>query len=174
MALLSNRRWYWFCHMISSWSDDGSEIEPKYYRFSTCLFLVPTWISSHKMTIFGLCFILYFFKLSSGCGFWSNLQNSDSKLHKLAVNYQRCLQRQQKAELDLNYLLKCKNFQVYHKFVKWKNIKKMKTRTQNWYHRLLLNNAINATTTWGILKIYYNLIVFKFSAILSGLHQKYK
>ena len=37
--------------------------------FSTCLFLVPTWISSHKMTIFGLCFILYFFKLSSGCGF---------------------------------------------------------------------------------------------------------
>ena len=27
--------------------------------FSTCQFLVPTWISSHKMTIFGLCFILY-------------------------------------------------------------------------------------------------------------------
>ena len=52
------------CHLViwySSWNKK---------QFPTCLFLVPTWISSHKMTCLGLCFILYFFKLSSGCGFY--------------------------------------------------------------------------------------------------------
>ena len=30
-----------------------------------------------KMLIFGLCFILYFLKLSAGIGFWSKLRRTD-------------------------------------------------------------------------------------------------
>ena len=39
----------------------------------TCLRLVLTCISSFKILIFGLCFILYFLKLSAGYGFWKFL-----------------------------------------------------------------------------------------------------
>ena len=81
-------------------------------------------------------------KLSAGYGFWSNLRNTDAKLHKFAVSYQRCLRRKQKAELDVNYFNKCKEYQVYPKFVKWKNIAKMKKKAQGQCHRLLLNDAI--------------------------------
>ena len=127
-----------FCKL--SWFDNGFAIKSKYYR--TCLCLVLTCISSLKMSIFGLCFILYFLKLSAGYGFWSKLRNTDPNLHKLAIGYQSCLRRKQKAELDLSYLYKCKELNVYPKFVKWKNIARMKKKAQDRYHRLLLNDTI--------------------------------
>ena len=55
-----------FCKLC--WFDNGFAINSKYYR--TCLHLVLTCISSFKMLIFGLCFILYFLKLLAGYGFY--------------------------------------------------------------------------------------------------------
>ena len=69
-----------FCKL--SWFDNGFAIKSKYYR--TCLRLVLTCISSFKMLIFGLCFILYFLKLSAGYGF------SFYKIEDLTYDQESC------------------------------------------------------------------------------------
>ena len=56
------------CH-LETWYSCSNKKQTT-FLFPTCLFLVLTWRSSHKMTVFRLRFILYFFKLSSGCGTW--------------------------------------------------------------------------------------------------------
>jgi hypothetical protein len=97
------------------------------------------------MSIFGICFILYFLNLSARRGYWSNLRKSDPNLHKQAVTYQRCIRRKQKAELDLAFLLECKKLNVYPKFIKWKNIDNLPMKSRHKYHRLLLNDLIKNT-----------------------------
>ena len=98
------------------------------------------------MTLFfGICFILYFLKLSAGCGFWSKLRRTDPELHKVAIKYQRYLRRLEKAKLDLKFLLDCKANDVYPKFVRWRNITRMKKKSQKRYLHLLLNDAIIIT-----------------------------
>ena len=96
------------------------------------------------MTLFfGICFILYYVKLSAGHGFWSNLRRTDAVTHKLAVKYQRSLRQLEKAQLDLNFLLNCKKHQVYPKFVRWKNISRLKKKkAQSRFLHLLLNDAV--------------------------------
>ena len=49
-------------------------MESKYYRVTSCLFF---FYLNHKlrMTIFGICFILYLLKLSAGHGFWLGLRS---------------------------------------------------------------------------------------------------
>ena len=78
---------------------------------------------------------------------WTNLRNSNPALHKLALKYQRSSRRLQKAELDLKFSPKCKELQVYPKFVRWKSINKKKKRTQKRYHHLLLQDAITEKKT---------------------------
>ena len=100
------------------------------------------------MLLFGVCFVLYFIKLSAGKGFWTNLRKSDPDTHKLAVQYQRSLHRLTKAELDLDFLRKCKKSDVYPKFVRWKNINQLRKKIkQRSFHKLLLNDAINERNT---------------------------
>ena len=91
-----------------------------------------------------ICFFLYFLKLSAGKGFWTNLRRSDPNTHKLAIQYQRSLRRLTKAELDLGFLRKCKESEVYPKFVQWRNINQLRRKKkQHRFHKLLLNEAIN-------------------------------
>ena len=93
--------------------------------------------------LIGVCFFLHLLKLSAGSGFWLNIQNTHPVLHKLAIRYQRCLRRLEKAQLDLNFLHDCKKNQVYPKFERWKNITHLrKKKTQGHYLLLLLNDAI--------------------------------
>ena len=96
------------------------------------------------MLFFGVCFFLYFIKLSAGNGFWTNLRHGDPTTHKLAIQYQRSLRRLTKAELDLAFLRRCKQSDVYPKFIRWRKIKQMKRKKkQQRIHKLLLNDAIN-------------------------------
>ena len=96
------------------------------------------------MLFFGVCFFLYFIELSAGKSFWTNLRNSDPTTHKLAIQYQRSLRRLTKAELDLAFLRRCKESDVYPKFIRWRNIKRMKRKTrQHRIHKLLLDDAIS-------------------------------
>ena len=44
-----------------------------------------------KMFFFGLAFLLYFFKLSAGNGFWNNLRIADRKLYKQTIKFERLL-----------------------------------------------------------------------------------
>ena len=41
------------------------------------------------MELFGLAFIMYFFKLSYGSRFWRNLRNDNNILHKQATKIER-------------------------------------------------------------------------------------
>ena len=65
------------------------------------------------MLIFGLCFVLYFLKLSAGIGFWSKFRRTDPQLHQVAIKYQRSLRRSAKAQLDLKFLYDCKEIKSF-------------------------------------------------------------
>ena len=95
------------------------------------------------MFIFGLCFILYFIKLSGTSGFWSNLRITDVNTHRAAKAYQNKLRKVKKAEHDVKFLHKCKEHGVYPKFVRWKNIKSKSQRDKNRYYSRILNEALD-------------------------------
>ena len=101
------------------------------------------------MSFFGIFFLLYFFKLSDGHGFWTNLRSTDYDLHKLCIRYQRSLRRFGKAQLERpKFLLDCKKNEVYPKFVRWNNITRMKRKkTKARYLHLLINDAIQDKKT---------------------------
>ena len=80
------------------------------------------------MFILGLCFILYFLKLSDTNGFWKNVRITDPELHLIAKSYQKVLRKFRKAEKDVKFLTDCKSSNVYPKFVRWKNIKPKSSR----------------------------------------------
>ena len=61
------------------------------------------------MLFFGAVFMIYFLKLSAGKGFWRNLRETDNALRTVAIDYQKCYLKYQKAELDLQFLYRCKN-----------------------------------------------------------------
>ena len=61
-------------------------------------------------------------KLSVRNRCWNNLRNTDNVTYKAAIQYQRCLNKTRKCQLDLEFLYKCKKNKVNPKFVRWKNI----------------------------------------------------
>ena len=69
------------------------------------------------MLIFGVCFLLYFLKLSGVNGFWSNLRNTDKDTHQAAKAYQKTLKKYMKAKHDVNFLKQWKQKKVFPKFV---------------------------------------------------------
>ena len=95
------------------------------------------------MLLFGVCFILYFLKLSSIYGFWGNLRRTDKDTHVLAKSYQKILRKWMKAKNDINFLHECKTNDIYPKFVRWKNIKNKTPKERNTYYSKNLNSAIN-------------------------------
>ena len=74
--------------------------------------------------MFGICFILYFIKVSAPKGIWYNLRTADPAAHKVAITYQRHYRKVMKAELDIKYLLRCRDAKVYPSIVKWKILRK--------------------------------------------------
>ncbi|XP_066924963.1 uncharacterized protein [Clytia hemisphaerica] len=95
------------------------------------------------MLIFGLCFFLYFLKLSGTVGFWKNLRNTDVELHQAAKYYQKILRKFRKAGHDIKFLNNCKQNNVYPKFVRWKNIKTKHPREREKYYHRLLNESLD-------------------------------
>ena len=102
------------------------------------LIVTISWLFK-MFSIFGLCFLLYYLKLLSGS---ANIRISDPDLHRLAIKYQRFLHRRDKAELDLNFLYKYKEYNVYPNFVKWKHITKQRKKTRYLLYRILLNDTL--------------------------------
>ena len=68
------------------------------------------------MNLFGLSFILYFFKLSYGSNFWNNLQNDDTDLYNTATLAELWATKLRKHELDLKFLGTTCDTGVYPKF----------------------------------------------------------
>ena len=93
------------------------------------------------MLLFGVCFILYFLKLSNISGFWGNLRRTD-KRHIIAKSYQKILRKWMKAKHDVHFLHECRSHNVYPKFVRWRNIKNKTPKERNNYCNKNLNSAI--------------------------------
>ena len=65
------------------------------------------------MHLFGLCFLLYIIKISAPKGLWYTLRTANPIAHKAAIAYQRRHQRLKKAELDLKFLLECRDKKIF-------------------------------------------------------------
>ena len=85
--------------------------------------------------------MIYFLKLSNVHGFWSNLQRTDIDTHLAAKSYQKILRKFIKAKHDVKFLNDCKKFDVYPKFVRWKNIKTKDPRERSNYYSKNLKSA---------------------------------
>ena len=96
-----------------------------------------------KMLFFGAVFMIYFLKLSAGKGFWRNLRETDNALRTVAIDYQKCYLKYQKAELDLQFLYRCKNNGIFPKFIRYKHIKDKHKRIRTKYYSRFLKEAID-------------------------------
>ena len=96
------------------------------------------------MQIFGLCFILYFLKLSDGNGFWFNFRRSDDRKFKEAVKVQRLRKKMVRCELAIQFLVRCRDAGVYPKFSRWKNANNKDPKTRDRYRRKVLLDEIRA------------------------------
>ena len=85
------------------------------------------------MLLFGVCFILYFLKLSNISGFWKKLSRADKEKNIIAKSYQRILRKWMKPKHDLHFLYEYKSHNVYPRFVRWKNIKNKTPKERNNY-----------------------------------------
>ena len=94
------------------------------------------------MSLFGLTFLLYFLKLSAGNGFRNNLRNADKKLYKETIKVERLLLNLKKYECNLSFLIKCRDANVYPKFVRFKNLQNKPYEIKNRYYRHILLDEI--------------------------------
>ena len=99
------------------------------------------------MHLFGICFLLYILKLSAPKGLWFTLRTADPAAHKVAITYQRHQQRLMKSELDLKFLLNCRDQEVYPTHVKWTILQKMKPRERIRHHKRNLGQSITEMTS---------------------------
>ena len=96
------------------------------------------------MNLFGLSFILYFFKLSYGSNFWNNLRNDDIDLYRRAALAECLAKKLRKHELDLKFLVTARGTGVYPKFTRWKNVKNNNKKYKRKFYRFVLLDEINS------------------------------
>ena len=74
--------------------------------------------------------------------FWPNLRATDQSLHADAVTLQKLYFKTKKTELDIKFLINCRDNNIIPKFVRWKNLKSKRHKLRNTYHRRILKEAI--------------------------------
>ena len=95
------------------------------------------------ISLFGLSFLLFILRLSSGTKFWHNLWNDDPFIYKKAVIVERLANKLCKQELDINFLVNYRDEYVYTKFTRWKNIKSNSVKYKSRFYRKILLDEIN-------------------------------
>ena len=95
------------------------------------------------ISLFGLSLLLFILRLSCGTKFWHNLQNDSPFICKKAVIVERLAKKLCKQELDLNFLVNCRDKYVYPKFTRWKNIKSNSVNYKSRFYRKILLDDIN-------------------------------
>ena len=94
------------------------------------------------MFLFGIAFLLYFIRISAPKGIWFNLRTADPAAHKVAITYQRHYRKVMKAELDVKFLLRCRDAKVYPVNVKWKILRKYNPKERAKYYERNLRKSI--------------------------------
>ena len=95
-----------------------------------------------QVKFFGLTFLLYWTNLSVGYGFWKSLRNTDIDLYNETVVVERLSKRLKKCETNLSFLIKCRDGDVYPKFVRWKNTRYLESKQKKKIFRRNLLNEI--------------------------------
>ena len=95
------------------------------------------------MNHFGLSFILFILKRSAGKGFWCKLRVTDNITYKKAIAVERTKEKVEKCKLDISFLNKCRDGNVYQTFIKVKNFKYIEKKHHNCYYRRLLLDEIS-------------------------------
>ena len=85
---------------------------------------------------------MYFFKISYGSRFWHKIQNDNNILYKQATKIERPAKKLKKYELDLKFLVSCRDLGVYPKFTCWKNVKHNKKSVRTKFYRSVLLDEI--------------------------------
>ena len=140
---------------------------------TTCIYttnnhLILTIVTHLTNSICGLAFVLYVLRLSGLNGFWKKLGNTDAATYKLAISYQKILQKYIKPTLDVYFLKKCKSSTTYPKFLRWKNTKNKQLNDKNrQYHAWHTNEQVtshelrvNVLTSYVYCTSYELLIIF--------------
>ena len=94
------------------------------------------------MSIFGLSFILFWLNLSCGKYFWINLRNTDTNLYKKVTTTERLAKRLKKSELDLEFLITCRDLDINPKFTRCKYVNNKPFRLKRKFYRKLLIDGI--------------------------------
>ena len=95
------------------------------------------------ISLFGLSILLFILRLSSGIEFWHNLRNNSPFIYKKAVVVERLAKKLCKQELDINFLVNCRDEYVYPKFARCKNIKSNSVKNKSPFYRKILLDEIN-------------------------------
>ncbi|XP_066931457.1 uncharacterized protein [Clytia hemisphaerica] len=93
-------------------------------------------------SLFGISFVLFYLKLSAGNGFWINLRAADENLYKIATTVERLEKKLKRYEASLNFLINCRDQNVFPKFVRWKNTKYLDQLSKRKYQRRILLDEI--------------------------------
>ena len=72
-----------------------------------------------------------------------NLRNADFNLYRKAVTVEREKKKLKRNEANLSFLIKCRDENVFPKFVKWKNTKYLDKHLKYKYHRKILLDEIS-------------------------------
>ena len=96
------------------------------------------------ISLFGLSFVLFILRLSYGSNFWQNLRNDNPLIYKQAVKVERLAKKISKQELDIKFLVNCRDEYVYPKFRRWKNVKSNSVKHMNRFYRKILLNEISS------------------------------
>ena len=95
------------------------------------------------MNLSGLSFILFFLKWSAGKGFWYKLRVTDNITYKKAITVERTKTKIEKCKLDISFLNKCRDGNLFPTFTKVKKFKDMEKKHRNHYDRRLLLDEIS-------------------------------
>ncbi|XP_066910788.1 uncharacterized protein [Clytia hemisphaerica] len=77
-----------------------------------------------------------------GYGFWKTLRNTDIDLYNEVVAVERLSKRLKKCQTNLSFLIKCRDGDVYPKFVRWKNTRYLDPKQKKKIFRKNLLNEI--------------------------------
>ena len=86
--------------------------------------------------------MLYFLKMSDGSGFWLKFRNADENSYNQAVKVQRIEKKLVRCERAIQFMVNCRDANVFPKFTRWKNTNTKDIKLRNKYRRKVLLDEI--------------------------------
>ena len=86
---------------------------------------------------------MFILKWSAGKGFCYQLRVTDKPTFKKVITVERARKKVEKFKLDINFLVKCRESNLYPTFTKVKRLKDMNKKVRNRSHRRFFGGEIS-------------------------------